>query len=165
MRTIILACASGSDGQSDDTSTTAPRGPQAGAPDEHCNLDPDRVYLIETPEPLITYTSLTDLGSSGPAFASSPRTRARRKQLGWNAVAPDSIAVRRLEANMITHRFTWGDTVRVRSSAPPAFHPGELVAVCGVEEVTETERARVLGVEPRAIASNLKRFRSYARSI
>ena len=57
-------CRGGESHAGDDTSTTAPGGPggpQAGAPDEHCNLDPDRVYLIETPLEFIAYTSLTDL--------------------------------------------------------------------------------------------------------
>lgn len=47
----------------------------------------------------------------------------------------------------MTHRFTWGDGVRVRASAPSAFRPGELGSICAVEEITDEVRARSAGVE------------------
>ena len=37
---------------------------------------------------------------------------------------------------MSQFRFTWGDTVRVSSTAPPQFRPGSLGAVCGMRTVT-----------------------------
>jgi hypothetical protein len=33
------------------------------------------------------------------------------------------------------HKFTWGDTVIIKKSAPPHFHPGEIVSVCSVIKI------------------------------
>jgi len=33
------------------------------------------------------------------------------------------------------HKFTWGDTVLIKKSAPLHLHPGEIVAVCSVIKI------------------------------
>jgi hypothetical protein len=48
--------------------------------------------------------------------------------------------VRHSLIGMIMHKpenkFTWGDTVRVKDEAPKNFHPGEIVSVCGLAEIS-----------------------------
>jgi hypothetical protein len=33
------------------------------------------------------------------------------------------------------HKFTWGDTVFIKKSAPSYLHPGEIVSVCSVIKI------------------------------
>ena len=33
------------------------------------------------------------------------------------------------------HKFTWGDTVFIKKSAPSHLHPGEIVSVCSVIKI------------------------------
>jgi hypothetical protein len=42
-------------------------------------------------------------------------------------------------------RFTWSDTVRVKSTAPVHFRPGELAEVCGLWTVETEENALARG--------------------
>ena len=32
-------------------------------------------------------------------------------------------------------KFTWGDTVIIKNSAPPHLHPGEIVSVCALVKI------------------------------
>lgn len=43
-------------------------------------------------------------------------------------------------------KLTWGDTVRVKESAPTTLRPGAFAAVCGMTDVESTVRAELLGV-------------------
>ena len=36
-------------------------------------------------------------------------------------------------------KFTWGDTVIIKSIAPQYFHPGEIVSVCSVVKIEEED--------------------------
>lgn len=40
---------------------------------------------------------------------------------------------------------TWGDTVRIKSSATPEQRPGVIASVCGLREVETEEQARQFG--------------------
>ena len=44
---------------------------------------------------------------------------------------------------MSSFRFTWGDTVRVSSTAPSQYRPGSLGAVCGMRTVTNNDSASI----------------------
>lgn len=33
------------------------------------------------------------------------------------------------------HKFTWGDTVVIKKSAPAHLHPGEIVSICSVIKI------------------------------
>ena len=33
------------------------------------------------------------------------------------------------------NKFDWGETVKIRSTAPTTFHPGQIVSVCGMTKV------------------------------
>ncbi len=34
--------------------------------------------------------------------------------------------------NNLGNKFDWGETARVKDIAPPIFHPGEVISVCGM---------------------------------
>lgn len=36
-------------------------------------------------------------------------------------------------------KFTWGDTVIIKSTAPKHLHPGEIVSVCAVVKIEEED--------------------------
>ncbi len=42
-------------------------------------------------------------------------------------------------------RPTWGDTVRIKSEAPPGMQPGSVAAVCGIREVENDEQSKQFG--------------------
>ena len=39
------------------------------------------------------------------------------------------------------NKFTWGDPVIIKKSAPRNFHPGEFASVCGLYKITSEESA------------------------
>ena len=47
------------------------------------------------------------------------------------------------------HKFTWGDTVVIKKSAPVHFHPGEIVSVCSVIKIApEDVKKQPFLIEP-----------------
>lgn len=43
---------------------------------------------------------------------------------------------------MTTNKFTWGDSIRIDSSAPVIYHPGECGSISGLRQIDNQEMAR-----------------------
>ena len=44
--------------------------------------------------------------------------------------------------NFKPSKFTWGDSVQVKESAPTIYRPGDYGSVCSINEVTSRESAK-----------------------